>query len=48
MFAVEVIVNFEMEAGRNPTFIFDTLKKASIFMKLCLVNGYGASVQEVE
>lgn len=48
MLEVEVVVNLEMEAGRNPKFIFTTYEKASAFIKLCLANGYGANIQEIE
>lgn len=47
MFKVVAIVNFEMEAGRNPEFIFETFSKVITFTKLCLENGYEVTISEI-
>ena len=48
MYKVTIEVNFEMEAGRNPSFTFKTLREVNTFTKMCLAHGYGVSIDEIE
>lgn len=45
MYLLIVLVNDEMEAGRNPEFVFENSREMVKFLDICVENGYSVEVR---